>query len=106
MIREFRVQLGKELEFEELFSRRWQKVLRSSEGYVRTELERQVGLGYRVIDVWQSHYEFEAFREQHREELKRFQEAIKANGIVTKEEQLGAFYGPGDEFDEGTLAPA
>ena len=99
---------GREREFEELFSGRWTRLLRSSEEYVRTELEQEIGLdtNYRVTDIWQSHYGFEAFREQQREELKRFQEAIRAEGIVGKETQLGAFYGPGDDLDEGALAPA
>ncbi len=93
---------------EERFLERWPRLLRSSEGYVRTELVREVGFDtrYRVTDVWQSHYGFEAFREQHREELKRFQEAIRADGIVVTETQLGAYYGPGDDSDEGALAPA
>ena len=94
------------MEFEELFSERWPRLLRRSEGYVRTELEVLAGLEVRVTDVWQSHYGFEAFCELYREELNRFQEAVKTNGIVIKETQLGAYYGPGEELDDGTLAPA
>jgi len=81
-------------------------LLGRSKGFVRTEREVLAGLAVRVTDVWKSHYEFEAFCEQYREELKRFQEAIKANGIVMKETQLGAYYGPGDDLDDGALAPA
>jgi hypothetical protein len=104
--RELQVRPGRELEFEELFSGRWPRLLRRSEGYVRTELEVLAGLAVRVTDIWKSHYEFEGFCEQYREELKRFQEASKADGIVFKETQLGAYYGPGNDLDDGTLAPA
>jgi heme-degrading monooxygenase HmoA len=106
--RELWVTAGREKEFEEIFSGRWQRLLRSSDGYLRTELKREVGLAgvYRVTDVWMSHYEFEAFCWQQSGELKRFQEAVKVDGIVIKETQLGAFYGPGDDLDAGTLAPA
>ena len=106
MSRQLWVRPGSELEFEELFSERWPRLLRRSAGYVRTELEVLVGLEVRVTDVWKSHYEFEAFREQHREELKRFQDAVRAYGIAVKETQLGAYYGPGEDIDDGTLAPA
>jgi hypothetical protein len=104
--RQLRVGPGAELEFEELFAERWPRLLQRSAGYVRTELEVLVGLEVRVTDVWKSHYEFEAFLEQQREELKRFQETVRAYGIVVKETQLGAYYGPGDDLDDGTLAPA
>jgi heme-degrading monooxygenase HmoA len=106
--RQLYVRPGREREFEELFTRRWKRLLLSSEGYLGTELKQEVGLAgvYRVVDIWQSHYDFEAFCWQQSGELKRFQEAVRADGIVIKETQLGAYYGPGDDLDDGTLTPA
>jgi heme-degrading monooxygenase HmoA len=106
--RQLYVRPGRERELEALFSGRWTRLLQSSDGYLRTELKQEVGLAdvYRVVDVWLSHYDFEAFRRHHGAELKRFQEAVRADGIVIKETQLGAYYGPRDDSDEGTLAPA
>jgi hypothetical protein len=85
------------------------KLLQGSDGYVRTELTKEVAVEgfYRVLDVWKSHYHFESFRTLCSEDLKQFAEMVRASGIVVSEIQLGAYYGSdGSGSDEGTLAPA
>jgi hypothetical protein len=52
-------------------------------------------------DFWQSHVGFEAFRAIHQLDCNRFEQLIEREGLVAREEFLGAFYVNDPEWGEG-----
>jgi len=63
--------------------------------------ESQAGR-YRVRDFWSWHRAFEIFREKFQAEHERFEQLISAEGLVERQQFLGAYYvsegGDGDDL--------
>jgi hypothetical protein len=107
--RRFWVADGRESDFELIFGREgiWQDFLRRAPGYVGTEIERKsrTERRYRVRDCWNWHRDFELFREKFSADYERFERLIAAEGLVEREQFIGAYYekkpGNGDELVRG-----
>jgi hypothetical protein len=71
---------------------------------IRTEFwsESAVERRYRVRDFWMTHLEFEAFREGFALEYGTFEQLLLAEGVVEKQEIVGAYYV--NEGSDGDLA--
>ena len=80
-----------------------------SEAYVRTELQAQSVeyLGFRVLDYWQAHWDFEAFRRSCQHDVDQFRQWLASKDLVEHEALVAAFYtawsGEGD--DAGMVLP-
>ena len=81
-------------------------MLSQADGYVATEVwcESQESRQYRVKDFWNWHRSFEAFRGRFQQEFERFESLIVSEGLVEKEQFLGAYYERRDG-DEDELVP-
>ena len=66
-------------------------MFRRSEGYIRTELLRDVTDGRRflTLDYWKSEEDFKEFRKQHLAEYERLDKEFE--GLTEQETRLGAF---------------
>jgi hypothetical protein len=84
----------------------WTRLLYRSDGYLGTEFWCEVPASrqYRVKDFWTWHRSFENFRSQFQAEYERFGSWILSDGLIEKEQFLGAYYeGFGDEEDNSVL---
>jgi hypothetical protein len=94
--RRFWIADGRRAEFEAVFGPRglWLQLLSKADGYLHTELrcESSELAKYRVKDWWAWHRNFERFRAQRQEELERFEEWLRAERVIEKEQFLGAYY--------------
>jgi hypothetical protein len=104
--RRFWVADGKRAEFEAVFAAGgiWSELLGQEEGYLETEVRYESADEgrYRVRDFWNWHRDFEIFRGRHQAQYERFESWIFREGMVEREQFLGAYYqDPGD--DEGPL---
>jgi hypothetical protein len=52
-----------------------------------------------VRDLWSWHRNFERFRIRFHEEFERFEEWIRLEGLIEREQFLGAYY---EKFDDGS----
>ena len=90
---EFRARRGAEAEFVEQYGPEgaWAKLFRRSEGYLRTELLRDVTDERRflTLDYWKSEEDFNKFRKQHLAEYERLDKEFE--GLTEQETPLGAF---------------
>ena len=80
----------------------WRELLRRAEGFAGTEVwcESSTERRYRVRDFWQSHREFETFRQRFVVEVERFHALLVGDEIVSKFEVVGTYYdGRGDGDD-------
>ncbi|HEV3039294.1 MAG TPA: hypothetical protein VHA33_16075 [Candidatus Angelobacter sp.] len=79
-------------------------MLKRSKQYLGTTLrqESKAERRYKIFDYWQSHVDFEEFRERYREACERFSLLIANEGLVEREVLLGSFYTAGSDWDEGT----
>ncbi len=75
-------------------------------GYVetQTECESVAERRYRVRDFWMSHRNFEVFREQFAAEYDRFERLVSSEGLVEREQFVGAYYVK-ERGHGGELAP-
>jgi hypothetical protein len=100
---------GRRADFETVFGLGgiWTRLLYNAEGYLSTEVWCEVPASrqYRVRDYWAWHRNFESFRSQFRAEYERFESWILSDGLIEKEQFLGAYYenvaGNGDELVPG-----
>jgi hypothetical protein len=104
--RRFWVADGRRAEFEAVFglSGLWPQLLRKASGYLLTELrcEDPELLQYRVRDCWEWHRGFERFRSASQAEFERFEEWLRSERLIQKEQFLGAYYEKsGGETDFG-----
>ena len=105
VVREFLVSEGRERDFESIFGPGgiWPDFLRRSRQFlggclcVESESERR----YQLRDYWMSHVGFEAFRAIHQLDCDRFDQLIKREKLVVREQFLGAFYVGDPDLDEG-----
>jgi hypothetical protein len=85
----------------------WVEFLRRAPGYIATEVECESPgeRRYRVRDFWSWHRYFELFRERFAAEYERFERLIAVEGLVEREQFVGAYYekeaGDGDELVPG-----
>ena len=90
---EFWVKQGRVTEFIEKYGPRgaWARFFRSSMGYIRTELVKDVAADHRflTLDYWQTEEEFNRFRQQNLAEYERLDKEFR--GLTEKEVRLGAF---------------
>ena len=70
----------------------WAWFFRGSNGYIRTELVRDVSdhLRFLTLDVWKTEADFNDFRERHLAEYKRLDREFE--GLTERETRLGAFW--------------
>jgi hypothetical protein len=75
--------------------------LRRADGYLETELlcESPQGMQYRVRDFWSWHRNFEVFRARFQAEFERFEEWIRSERLIEREQFLGAYY---EKFEDGS----
>jgi hypothetical protein len=104
-VRDFWVYQGREPDFVGVFGAEgiWRDFLRRSRQYLGSELwiESEAELRFRLVDHWMSHVGFEALRAIHQVDCSRIEQFIRSEGIVRREELLGAFYIDDPEADEG-----
>jgi hypothetical protein len=100
--RRFWVADGRRADFETAFGLggTWLKLLYQSDGYLLSEswCESPQLSQYRVKDFWNWHRNFEVFRVRFQTEYEQFEDWIRSEGIVQKEQLLGAYY---EKFDSG-----
>ena len=90
---EFRVKPGRDQQFERAYgpTGAWVHLFRTGDGYVKTELVRDLKQPgrYLTLDFWRSRTAYDRFREEHREEY----EAIDARceQLTETELHLGEF---------------
>jgi hypothetical protein len=79
----------------------WQRLLGQASGYLGSEswCESSEARQYRVRDFWAWHRDFERFRKGLHAEFEHFEEWIRFEGLIEKEQFLGAYY---ERFDEGS----
>jgi hypothetical protein len=65
-----------------------------ADGHLGTELccESSESRQYRVRDFWSWHRNFERFRASYQREYERFENWIVSQGLIEKEQFLGAYY--------------
>jgi hypothetical protein len=84
----------------------WTRLLYQSDGYLMTEVwcESPESGQYRVRDFWAWHRNFEEFRSRFQLEYERFGNWILSDGLIEKEQFLGAYYEElGGEEDDSVL---
>ena len=90
---EFRIRPEEESEFLRHYGPdgSWARFFRNGEGYIRTELVRDVADQERflTLDYWGSEDQFKAFRERHLAEYERLDKELE--GLAERETRLGAF---------------
>ena len=91
------------MKFEEVFGAGgvWARILYQADGYLGTEMWCEVpgSRQYRVKDYWAWHRNFERFRERLQAEFERFENWIRPEGLIEKEQFLGAYY---EKYDDGS----
>ena len=99
---------GRRADFEVVFGVGgiWTKLLCEAEGYLLTETrcESPESRQYRVRDFWDWHRSFENFRSRFQSEYERFGSWILSDGLIEKEQFLGAYYEElGGEEDDSVV---
>lgn len=91
---EFRIRQEQESEFIRHYGPdgAWARFFRGGEGYIRTELVKDVAEASRflTLDYWQSQSQFKKFREQNLAEYERLDKEFE--GLTEKETRLGSFW--------------
>ena len=84
----------------------WAEFLRQGPGYIATEIvcESQAERRYRVRDFWSWHLYFELFRDRFAAQYEKFEKLVVTDGIVEREQFLGAYYET-ERGDEDELVP-
>ena len=101
--RRFWIAEGRQFDFEEAFGRDgpWCTMLYGANGYSLTEswCESEKDRVYRVRDLWSWHREFEVFRSRFHAEVDRFELWLRSEGVIEREQFLGAYY---EKFEGGS----
>jgi hypothetical protein len=94
--RRFWVANGRREDFEAAFGLggSWSRLLYKADGYLLSECrcESPQSLQYRVRDLWSWHRNFEIFRARFHAEFERFEEWLRSERLIEKEQFLGAYY--------------
>jgi hypothetical protein len=99
---------GRRADFEMVFGTAgiWARLLYQADGYLATEVwcESPESRRYRVRDFWAWHRSFENFRLRFQSEYERFGSWILSDGLIEKEQFLGAYYEElGGEEDDSVV---
>ena len=80
----------------------WSELLGRAVGYEGTEIwcESPAERQYRILDNWWSHHEFEIFRARFANEVERFQSLLLSEGIASRFEVVGTYYGERGDGDD------
>jgi hypothetical protein len=101
--RRFWAGYGRQADFEEVFGAGglWARLLYKAPGYLGTEIWCEVpeSLQYRVRDFWTWHRDYERFRAGFHAEFDRFEEWIRSESLIAREQFLGAYY---EKFEDGS----
>ena len=101
--RRFWIADGRRADFEAVFAvdGAWSKLLHQADGYVLSQIwcESAELLQYRVKDFWAWHRNFEIFRARFHAEFQRFEDWIRSERLVEREQFLGAYY---EKFEGGS----
>jgi hypothetical protein len=101
--RRFWVADGRRADFEAAFGAggRWSQLLCEAEGYLLSVVwcESLQLSQYRVRDFWSWHRNFERFRARYQAELERFEKWLRSDGLIEREQFLGAYY---EKFEDGS----
>jgi len=103
--RRFWVADGRRADFEAAFGvdGPWSRLLHEADGYLLSECwcEDRQSLQYRVRDYWSWHRNFEVFRTRFHDEFERFEEWLRFERLIEREQFLGAYYEkPGDGSED------
>jgi len=100
--RRFWVADGRRVEFEAAFGLGgpWSQLLYGADGYLLSEVwcESPQSRQYRVRDFWSWHRNVERFRTRFQAEFERFEGWLRSDGVIEREQFLGAYY---EKFDDG-----
>ena len=101
--RRFWVADGRRAEFEAAFDLGgdWSKLLDRADGYVLTKVwceSPELGQ-YRVKDSWNWHRNFEIFRARFQAEFDHFEQWLRLEKLIEREQFLGAYY---EKFEDGS----
>ena len=102
--RRFWVADGRRAEFETVFGlgSAWARLLSQADGYLLTDVwcESPEARQYRVRDFWSWLRNYEIFRARFHAEFESFEEWLRSERLIEKEQFLGAYYEkPGGEED-------
>ena len=101
--RRFWIADGRRAEFEAAFAvdGPWARLLRQARGYLFSEVwcELPEPSQYRVKDFWSWHRNFEVFRTGFHAEFQQFEDSLRSERLVEKEQFLGAYY---EKFEGGS----
>jgi hypothetical protein len=93
----------RQADFESIFGAAgvWVRLLYQAIGYLGTEVWCEVPelRQYRVRDLWAWHRDFERFRAEFHADVERFEEWVRSERVIEKEQFLGAYY---ERFDNGS----
>ena len=74
---------------------------------MRTEVQLVEDRRFRVLDYWQSHCDFEAFRGSYQQDIEQFRQWLANKEFVEFEKFEASFYkDESDEGDEAGLVPS
>jgi hypothetical protein len=100
---------GRQSDFERVFGIGgiWARLLYQASGYLVTEArcESPESRQYRVRDFWNWHRSFETFRARFQRDFERFENWIVDEGLIEREQFLGAYYERRDGDGEDELVP-
>jgi hypothetical protein len=101
--RRFWIADGRRAEFEAVFAvgGLWSKLLCQADGYLETECrcESPESAQYRVRDFWSWHRNFEIFRARFHAEFEQFENWVRYEKLIEREQFLGAYY---EKFEGGS----
>jgi hypothetical protein len=101
--RRFWIADGRRVEFEAAFGAGgpWSKLLHKADGYLETQCRAESAelLQYRVRDFWNWHRNFEVFRARFHAELEQFENWLRSERVIEREQFLGAYY---EKFEGGS----
>jgi len=101
--RRFWIADGRRADFEAAFgpSGIWSKILLRADGYLGTQLwcESPLPAQYRVRDFWSWHRNFEIFRTRFQAEFEGFEQWLRSERWIEREQFLGAYY---EKFEDGS----
>ena len=83
----------------------WVELARCERGHLGCEVkcESQAERRFRVLDSWRSHLEFEGFREKFSTEVEKFNLLLSSEGLVDRQELVGAYYASDDDRGEDAV---
>jgi len=94
--RRFWVNGGRQADFEVAFSTSgiWAALLRRAEGYLGTEVWSEIPevRQCRVQDFWNWHRNFEVFRSRFQSDFEQFEQWLRSERLIEREQFLGAHY--------------